>query len=338
MPNRVTMADVAREAGVSLMTVSRALNNKDDIRPETREEIMRIVQKLGYRPSGIARSLVTKRTGTIGLIVPDVSNPYFSGIAHGVAEIANQEGLSVLLCDTEEEPQYELNFLTVLEEKQVDGVVIAAPRQKTENIAPLLARHHSVVVVNRVFDGEPGFSTSGSVINNDLAGGQMATDHLISRGHRVIGFLAGPPSSYGGQRRYQGYKASLERAGIAAEGQFTHYYCPPTVKGGREAALHLLTDYPQVTALFCFNDMVAIGAIQAGKQLGRKIPDDLAIVGYDDIPMAAWVTPPLTTCSVPFEEMGRLATHLLIERIHDCNDGCENKVLMPQLTIRASAP
>lgn len=299
---------------------------------------MRIVQKLGYRPSGIARSLVTKRTGTIGLIVPDVSNPYFSGIAHGVAEIANQEGLSVLLCDTEEEPQYELNFLTVLEEKQVDGVVIAAPRQKTENIAPLLARHHSVVVVNRVFDGEPGFSTSGSVINNDLAGGQMATDHLISRGHRVIGFLAGPPSSYGGQRRYQGYKASLERAGIAAEGQFTHYYCPPTVKGGREAALHLLTDYPQVTALFCFNDMVAIGAIQAGKQLGRKIPDDLAIVGYDDIPMAAWVTPPLTTCSVPFEEMGRLATHLLIERIHDCNDGCENKVLMPQLTIRASAP
>jgi LacI family transcriptional regulator len=337
MPNRVTMADVAREAGVSLMTVSRALNNKDDIRPETREEIMRIVQKLGYRPSGIARSLVTKRTGTIGLIVPDVSNPYFSGIAHGVAEIANQEGLSVLLCDTEEEPQYELNFLTVLEEKQVDGVVIAAPRQKTENIAPLLARHHSVVVVNRVFDGEPGFSASGSVINNDLAGGQMATNHLISRGHRVIGFLAGPSNSYGGQRRYQGYKASLEKAGMAADGQFSHY-CPPTVKGGREAALQLLTDHPQVTALFCFNDMVAIGALQAGNQLGRKIPDDLAIVGYDDIPMAAWVTPPLTTCSVPFEEMGRLATHLLIDRIHNCNDGCDNKVLMPQLTIRASAP
>ena len=331
------MADVAREAGVSLMTVSRALNQKEDVRPETRDAIMRIVQRLGYRPSGIARSLVTKRTGTIGLIVPDVSNPYFSGIAHGVAEIANEEGLSVLLCDTAEEPQFELNFLTVLEEKQVDGVVLAAPRQRTENVAPLLARHHSVVVVNRVFDNQPGFSASGSVINNDLEGGKMATDHLISRGHRAIGFLAGPANSYGGQRRYVGYKASLEKAGLTGNTELIHY-CPPTVNGGREAALQLLSEHPQVTALFCFNDMVAIGAIQAGRELGRKIPDDLAIVGYDDIPMAAWVTPPLTTCSVPFEEMGRLATRLLVDRIHECSEGCDNQVLMPQLTIRDSAP
>lgn len=337
MPNRVTMADVAREAGVSLMTVSRVLNHKEDVRPETREAVLRIVQDLGYRPSGIARSLVTKRTGTIGLIVPDVSNPYFSGIAHGVAEIANEEGLSVLLCDTAEDPQHELNFLNVLEEKQVDGVVIAAPRQRAENVVPLLARHHSVVVVNRVFDTELGYSASGSVINNDLEGGQMATDHLISRGHRVIGFLAGPSNSYGGQRRYLGYKASLEKAGLNHNDQIVRY-CPPTVGGGRAAALQLLTEHPQVTALFCFNDMVAFGAIQAGNQLGRKVPDNLAIVGYDDIPMAAWVTPPLTTCSVPFEEMGRLATRLLVDRIHDCSEGCENQVLKPQLTIRASAP
>src|SRR5512142_133495 len=122
---RVTIADVAREAGVSLMTVSRALNNKEGISLETRAHVLEVIQRLCYRPSGVARSLVTRRTGTIGLIVPDVCKPYFSEIAHGVAEIANHQGLSVLLCDTQEEPEQEPRFLAVLEEKQVDGLIVA---------------------------------------------------------------------------------------------------------------------------------------------------------------------------------------------------------------------
>jgi LacI family transcriptional regulator len=331
------MADVAREAGVSLMTVSRAMNNKDGINPETRTHILEIIRKLGYRPSSIARSLVTQRTGSIGLIVPDVSNPYFSGIAHGVAEIANEHDLSVLLCDTEEEPQHELDFLNVLEEKQVDGLLIAAPRQISESLVPLLKRHPNVVVINRVFDEALGFAASGYVINDDLAGGKMAAHLLIERGHREIGFLAGPSTSYGSRRRHQGYRIELEQAGIAYNPKYIRY-CPPTVTGGRDAAVQLLTENPKISAIFCFNDMVAIGALQAGPQVGRRVPEDLSIVGYDDIPMASWVTPALTTCKVPFEEMGRLATRLLIDQICDCTRGCENVVLKPDLTIRASTP
>ena len=337
MPNRITMADVAREAGVSLMTVSRALNNKDGISVETRQQIMEIIEKLGYRPSSIARSLVTQRTGTIGLVVPDVSNPYFSGIAHGVAEVANTKGLSVLLCDTEEEVEQELNFITVLEEKQVDGILIAAPRQQTGNIVPLLARHRNVVVINRRFDDAPSFSASGYVINDDYAGGRLATRHLLENGHRTVGFLAGPSTSYGSRRRQQGYRAVLEESGIRYNQNYVRY-CPPTVHGGCEAALQMLAEHPEVSALFCFNDMVAIGALQAGAQMGRRIPEELAIVGYDDIPMASWVNPSLTTCQVPFEEMGRLATRLLISQINHCLDDCQNTVLMPALIVRASAP
>lgn len=335
--SRVTIADVAREAGVSLMTVSRALNNKDGISLETRAHVLEVIQRMGYRPSGVARSLVTRRTGTIGLIVPDVSNPYFSGIAHGVAEVANQNDLSVLLCDTEEQSQQEIEFLQVLEEKQVDGVIVAAPRHSGEQLIPQIARHQNVVVVNRVFQNHPGFNASGYVINDDYIGGRLATCHLLNSGHKRIGFLGGPRSSYGSQRRLQGYKAVLEEAGIPYKEKNT-IYCHPTVKGGFEAILALLEVNPKITSVFCFNDMVAIGALQATVQYGLKVPDDLAIVGYDDIPMASWVTPTLTTCRAPFEEMGRLATRLLIDRFQDCTQGCGNIELQPELIIRASAP
>lgn len=337
MISRVTMADVARAAGVSQMTVSRALNNKEGISPDTKTQILEIVEKLGYRPSGIARSLVTQRTGTIGLIVPDVSNPYFSGIAHGVADAARQQGLSVFLCDTEEKPENELKFLTVLEENQADGVIMAAPRQVSETLVPLLARHRNVVVINRLFEEHLTVFACGYVFNNDEDGGRLATEHLVRSGHTTIGFLAGPATSYGSHRRFQGYREVLEEKGIPYCPDHTRH-CPPTVQGGLDATLPLLQEHPNISALFCFNDMVAIGAMQAGKQLGRRIPEDLAIVGYDDIPMASWVTPALTTCSVPFEEMGRLATELLVAHTENCPEGCENIILQPKLTVRASAP
>jgi len=334
--NRITIADVAREAGVSLMTVSRALNKKDGIRSETREHVMAVIERLGYRPSGVARSMVTRRTGTIGLIVPDVSNPYFSGIAHGVAEIANQRGLSVLLCDTEEVSEQEIDFLRVMEEKQVDGLIMAAPRQPSEKLIPLMARYQHVVVVNRVFQNDDNFMASGYVVNDDQVGAQMATEYLLSSGHKRVAFLAGPRSSYGSQQRFAGYKMVLERTGIPYKPDEV-LHCPPTVKGGAEAMSALLKINPRISAVFCFNDMVAIGALQEAARSGRKVPDDLSIVGYDDVPMASWVTPALTTCRVPFEEMGRLATRLLVDRFEECAQGCENIVLQPELIIRDSA-
>jgi LacI family transcriptional regulator len=331
------MSDVAREAGVSLMTVSRVVNSKGEISPETRERIQEVIDRLGYRPSGIARSLAGGQTYTIGLVVPDIANPYFSGIAHGVASIANVEGFGVLLCDCEEDKSLELTMLDVLEEKRVDGVIVAAPRTATEELLPILARHQNVVVVNRQFDEDQSAIARGYVLNNDKNGAFSIMRYFIERGHQMIGFLAGPSSSYGSMRRLVGYRSALEENDLEVIPDIVRY-CIPTVEGGKEATTQLIQDHPEITALFCFNDLVAIGALQSCHQLGLSVPDDLAVVGYDDIPMASWVTPALTTCKVNFEDMGKAATRLLIKHINDCADDCNNLVLEPHLIIRDSAP
>ena len=331
------MYDVAQKAGVSLMTVSRVINNKGDVSSETRQRVLNVIRDLGYRPSGIARSLAAGQTFTIGLVVPDIANPYFSGMAHGVAMPAYEEGFGVLLCDSEELPERELALLDVLEEKRVDGVVVAAPRSPNEKLLPILKRHSNVVIVNRLFDDYEVPGHLGFVINDDRNGGHLITSYLLNSGHRAIGFLAGPSTSYGSERRHIGYREALEGAGIAYNPDYVTN-CPPTVEGGRDATIDLIRRNPEISGLFCFNDLVAIGALQCCHQLKRQVPEDLAIIGYDDIPMASWVTPALTTCHVDFEEMGKLAIQLLIDQISGCSDSCENIVIQPQLVVRASAP
>ncbi len=337
MSQRVTMSDVAQRAGVSLMTVSRVINDKGEISQETRERVQKVIEELGYRPSGIARSLAGGQTYTIGLVVPDIANPYFSEMAHGITQVAYDEGFSVLLCDCEELPDREIAMLEVLEEKRVDGVVVAAPRSETEKLLPIIARHPNAVIVNRLFKEADSANVSGFVINNDKAGGYKVTKYLLENGHSQVGFLAGPGSSYGSIRRNLGYRTALEEHGLPYDPQLVRY-CHPTVEGGREAAIQLLKDHPQLTALFCFNDLVAIGVLQCCLELQRKIPDDLAIIGYDDIPMASWVTPALTTCRVNSEEMGRLSIQLLIDHISGCAGDCSNIFLEPELITRQSAP
>lgn len=337
MSERVTMADVAREAGVSVMTVSRVVNDKGEVSPETRERIQRVIEKLNYRPSGIARSLQGGQTYTIGLVVPDISNPYFSRMAHGITKVAYSEGFSVLLCDCEEKPDRELAMLEVLDEKRVDGVVVAAPRSVSEKLLPLLARHPNAVVVNRLFQSTHASTASGYVVNDDKAGGYLVTKHLLASGHVAVGFLAGPETSYGSARRNLGYRKALEEFDLLYKHEIVRH-CPPTVHGGKQVAKELVQDHPEIDALFCFNDLVAIGALQCCQQVGRKVPEDMAIIGYDDIPMASWVTPALTTCRVDSEEMGRLAIQLLIDHIAGCDEECENIVLTPTLIARNSAP
>jgi LacI family transcriptional regulator len=337
MAQRITMSDVAREAGVSLMTVSRVVNDKGEISPETRERVQEVIEKLGYRPSGIARSLAGGQTYTIGLVVPDIANPYFSGMAHGVTSVANAEGFGVLLCDCEEASDRELTMLDVLEEKRVDGVVVAAPRTSTDELLPVLARHPNAVVVNRLFLETDAATAQGYVINDDKSGGYAITKHFLDQGHTTIGFLAGPSTSYGSMRRMIGYRKALDEYGLDYDPEIVRY-CVPTVEGGRAVASQLIQERPEISALFCFNDLVAIGVLQCCHQLGKRVPGDLAIFGYDDIPMASWVTPSLSTCRVNFEEMGRDATKLLISHISECPDECTNIVMQPKLIIRDSAP
>jgi LacI family transcriptional regulator len=330
------MSDVANKAGVSLMTVSRVINKKGDVSDETRQRILEIISNLGYRPSGIARSLATKETYTIGLVVPDVSNAFFADVTKGVERLAYSKGFHVFLCNTEEDPRRELAVIQSLEEKRVDGLVLCSSRLEEKNLVDALANLPATVLINRRLH-PTSKDTFDSVILDDEQGGWMATQHLIQSGHRRIGFLAGPLASYSGAGRRKGFLAALQEADInLVEGWMRQ--CQPSVEGGYEATRSLLTIYPQLTALFCYNDLVAVGALQACNELRRRVPDDLAIVGHDDIPLAALVSPALTTCRVPRYELGAKAVNALLERLRDCPDECNQTILQSELVVRESAP
>lgn len=333
MTNRVTMADVAREAGVSSMTVSRVINNKGAVSAATRQRVLEVTERLDYRPSGVARGLATQRTGTLGLVVPDVANPFFSDVARGAEQGAWVEGYNVFLCNTDKDPQRELAVLRSLEEKCVDGIVLCSSRLDDDGLRTVLARHSAVVLANRRLEEW----NTGLVLIDDETGGQAATQHLLQANHRFVGFLAGPPASHSGRQRAKGYRAALEAAGLPYNPERTRH-CSPVVEGGQETAHELLTAHPELTALFCYNDLVAVGALKACAELGRRVPGDLSVVGFDDIPLAALVTPPLTTCRVPRYELGVQAMRLLLNQIGDRPGGCEEVVLQPELIVRATAP
>ncbi len=338
MSQRVTMSDIAKQAGVSLMTVSRVVNKKGEVHADTRQQIEQIIQQLGYRPSGIARSLVTQKTRTIGLVVPDVSNPFFARVTRGVEHLAYAEGYNVFLCNAEEDPERELGVITSLQEKWVDGMILCSSRLDEETLVEQLSLLPAVVLINRRLENADADNDDlDSIIVNDQMGGEMILNHLLSSGHTAIGFAAGLPTSYSSRKRGQGYETALQSAGLSVDPSWS-IHCKPTVAGGYEGAKNLLSKTPQLTALFCYNDLVAVGALQACAELGKRVPQDIAITGFDDISLAALVTPSLTTCRVPSYEMGAQAVHALIDRMNGCSNGCSNVNFQPELVIRQSAP
>jgi LacI family transcriptional regulator len=332
MYQRVTIADVAREAQVSLMTVSRVINDKEGISDSTRQRVQEVIDRLGYRPSKIARGLATQRTGTLGLVVPDNSNPFFSEVARGVEHAAYAEDYNVFLCNTEEDTEREKAVLESLAEKRVDGLLLCSPRLDDEDLLIAIKYFPATVLINRVL---PGSATAALRLDNQ-GGAKHGVQHLLQRGHRAIGFLAGPHKSFGGQKRAVGYQEALEEFGIPYNAAWVQH-CTPMVHGGQDAAIDLLSRNPELTALFCFNDLVAIGALKACAQLGRSVPDDIAIVGFDDIPLASLVTPALTTFHVSRYELGRRAAEHLLAQINGQTNHTDT-VIPVELVIRASAP
>ncbi len=333
MSRRINISDVAREAGVSPQTVSRALNNKSEISAETRERILAIVERLGYRPNTLARGLVTQKTSTLGLVVPDIANPFFSEVARGAEDAAHEAGYSLLLCNTKEDPTRELEVLRTLEAQRVDGIVLCSSRLSEDELGMMLARLPAVVLVNRESFG----SGLKSVCIDDEAGALCATQHLLLSQRRVIGFLAGPPASYSSRKRARGYQRALSEAGTTADPDL-FLTCEPHLEGGRQAARQLLARWPGLDALLCYNDLVAVGALQACASLGRHVPEDIAVVGFDDILLAGLITPSLTTLRSDKGALGAEAVLLLLRAAAGCAASCENVVLQPELIVRASAP
>jgi|HigsolmetaAR201D_1030396.scaffolds.fasta_scaffold03967_7 LacI family transcriptional regulator len=329
---KITIADVAREAGVSPQTVSRVINNKGEIRPETRRTVLEVIERLGYRPSSIARSLATKRTFTIGLVIPDIANPFWPEIARGVENAAWERGYHVFLCNTTEAGEREQAVLQLLEDKRVDGVIVAGSRLPDEQLLPLLQRHATAVLVNRTSAPD----NVGLVRVDASHGAQQAINHLLSRGRKRIGLLAGPPASHTSRGHLHGYRTTLEAAGLPVDPAAIQP-CQPFLTEGYQAAITLLQNNPYLDALYCYNDLVALGAMQACNLLGRRVPDDIAIVGFDDILLASMVTPALTSLHVAKYEVGTAAASLLFEYI-DGNHAQHEIVIKPNLVIRSSAP
>ncbi|MGQ9490799.1 MAG: LacI family DNA-binding transcriptional regulator [Anaerolineae bacterium] len=329
----MTIADVAREAGVSQQTVSRVLNNKAEISPETRARVLKVIERLGYRPSLLARGLVTHKTMTLGLVVPDIANPFFSEVARGAEDVAHAAGYNLFLCNTIEDPAREMEVLRSLEAQHVDGIVLCSSRLSDQQLAAVATALPALVLVNRRLPE----SRLSSICVDDERGACDAMNHLIGGGRRNIGLLAGPPASRSGHSRRSGYAAALAAAGRPLEARLIQP-CAPDLDGGRAAATALLRTRPEIDALFCYNDLVAVGALQACATEGRRVPEDVAVVGCDDILLARLVTPALTTLRSDQRRLGALAVEAILRQINGCPDGCEDVLLQPRLIVRASAP
>jgi len=333
MANRITMHNVAQAAGVSLMTVSRVVNNKDDVSEVTRKRVIQVIEQLNYRPSSIARGLATQRTCALGVVVPDIANPFFASLVRSAEEEAYAKDYSVFLGNTNEDRHRELAVLQSLEDHQVDGLILCSSRLDDQTLFDVLARFHTAVVIFREGKGEG----VGTITLDDVFGGQVAIEHLLKSGRRNIGLISGPLISLSSLGRIKGYQNALKSANIPINENWIRH-CHPVVEAGQETAFDLLKRNPEITALFCHNDLIAVGALQACSELGLRVPDDIAIIGYDDIGLSALVTPALTTLRVPRTDIGTLAMQMLLNQIDDESADFQEIFMKPELIIRESAP
>lgn len=328
----VTIYEVARAAGVSTATVSRTLNASGLVAAGTRRRVQAAIAALGYQPNRVARSLVLKTTHTIAVLLPDITNPFFPLLVKGVQLAADEQGYGVLLCHTGGDPSKEEFFLEVLRGQQVDGVLLVGLVSRPESLKRLSRHGLPVVALDRPVD-LPG---SAAVRVDHLGGGHLATAHLLELGHRRIAHIAGPPGLTVSQERMAGYRQALTNYGLVfdpdlvVDGDFSE-------EGGYQGVSTLLARGEQFTALFAANDLTAIGAMTAFRERGLRVPEDVSVVGFDDIHLAAYVSPKLTTIRQPAYQMGRCAATQLIDACRaniELGDG--TTIFQGELLVRES--
>lgn len=328
-PANVTLADVAKRAGVSAMTVSRVVNDRYGVSEPTRERVERAIQELGYRPNTLARGLRANNSSTLGLLVPDITNPYFPEIVRGAEDTALEAGYTVFLSNVIEDTRREAAALRALGERRVDGVIVCSPRLPQARLHALLRHHPAAVVINR----PTPVGVAGSVRLDHQHAMRAAVAHLHALGRRRIGVLAGPERSHAARERVRGIELAAHDLELdIPQGRIVRL--APTVEGGAAGAAALLTR-EALDALLCFNDLVAAGALQACAASGRRVPDDVAVVGHDDIAFARMFHPALTTLHVPKYDIGVNAMRILLDRIEGRNRHAE-VIVRPELVVRAS--
>ncbi len=330
-----TITDVARLANVSTATVSRVLSGGGGARDETRDRVLVAARELGYRPSGVARSLRQRATRTLGLIVTDIENPFFPELVRTVEDAAREMGYAILLCNASDDPEREAGYLELLVDRWVDGVVIAASSLGVRHREWLLAAPLPIVLVNSV-DRAIDLPT---IASDSILGGRLATEHLLELGHRRFGIITAGPRNLDAPDRLAGARTALDAVGIP-EAAVRVAIEEPTVAGGQRAAAAILESDPTVTAIVAYNDLTAIGAMRAIRAGGRRVSDDVSVTGFDDVALAAFVDPPLTTIAQSTAEMGRWAVDQLTRRLgrpaESEPEPTEHVVLSVRLVVRGS--
>lgn len=334
MGENITIVDIAKDAGCSINTVSRALNNMPGVSAASRARVLASARRLGYVPSRIARSLLTKRTRTLGVIVTDCTNPFYARLIRAIDDTALSFDHSVVLCNSSEEHEREVRALQLLIESRVDGMLITPVQFSSEHIRDLMRRNIPFVLVGRRF---PNLDTC-HVMSDNQAGAREATSLLLSLGHRRIGHVTGRLEISSVEERLAGYREALRAYGVEFDESLVAR-AERDVEGGRECARRLLALTLRPSAIFAYNDLQALGVMQAARELGVRVPKDLAVVGYDNIELSAFFEVPLTTVAQPSYEIGRAAATLLFRLIETGNVAPEERTTMlaPQLVVRASS-
>lgn len=328
------LEDIARACGVSKATVSLALNGKPGVSPETRRFVLEVAKKLNYRPHASARSLVLQRTDTIGVIAPDLSSPFYAEVMRGLEEEAVHQGFFLVLTTTLGNPEREEFCLRLLQERRADGILFITPRGNEHLIREIYAEGFPVVVVDREIQSEDGVV---EVVVDNYGGAMQAMEYLLECGYRRIGFINGVPEIQASQQRLRAYRDVLQSRGIRAPKKWMEvgWFLP---EGGYQAMTRLLRVSPRLEAVFVACDWMALGAMRAIHEQGLRIPEDIAVVGFDDVPLAAQTNPPLTTVRQPMAEMGRAGVRLLAQIIRKEEVPQEKVVLPAELVVRSTTP
>ena len=327
-----SIRDVAKKAGVSVSTVSHVINNTRFVSEETRTKVLAAMEALNYTPNRLASSLrrKDKRTNTLGLLIPDSTNPFFAEVLRGVEDASFEAGYNVFLCNSDDNPKKELNYIEVLLGKQIDGIILVSAGSHADSLEALDKGDIAAVVVDREVTG----AKTDSVMV-DKTGGYQATKYLIEMGRTRIGCITGPSLLTPSAARVEGFRKALMEYNLQVDddlivmGDFR-------AQSGYHATLELLGGNQPPTAIFTCNDMMAVGALHAADELGLNVPRDISIIGFDDITLASYTIPPLTTIAQPSHEIGLLAAEMVIERIQNPNNTRRSEILTTKLVVRKS--
>jgi len=326
---RVTLKDVAKVAGVSIKTVSRVVNNQGEISEATKQRVLDAINQLGYKPNQLARSLITGKTQTIGIIIPDISDPFFPELILGAENVAREQGYNVFLCNANREPDLELKYVELLNQRRVDGLIIAGSRLNTAGLEIAAKVQPSVIMSPYDIPGALLCMIDG------FGGGKKLGEYLISLGHRKIGYIEGNWESKNDQR-YLGLVSAMQSVGLPTDKVLVETVNPLHFDNGYQIGNQILSNHPEITALVCYNDMVALGVMQGCRAANLRIPEDISITGFDDIPEASRTSPSLTTIRIDRSHLGEQMMARLLDTLEKKEFPTERIVWTGELVIRQS--